>query len=62
MKFGMLEVRENEISLRKCSGGAAQLRTFRGTLISLQRNKLKASTDSALWSLALDLHATDTRC
>jgi len=29
----MLEVRENEISLRKLFGGAAQLRTLEGTLI-----------------------------
>jgi len=27
-KFGTLQVRENEISLRKCSCGTAQLRTF----------------------------------
>jgi len=27
VKFGMLQVRENEISLRKWSGGTAQLRT-----------------------------------
>jgi len=26
IKFGMLQVRENEISLRKWSGGIAQLR------------------------------------
>jgi len=32
IRFGMLQVRENEISLRKCSGGAAQLRTLEGTL------------------------------
>ena len=31
-KFGMLQVRENEIPLRKWSGGStAQLRTFQGT-------------------------------
>jgi len=28
----MLEVRENETSLRKLSGGTAQLRTLEGTL------------------------------
>jgi len=26
----MLQVRENEIALRKCSGGSAQLRTLEG--------------------------------
>jgi len=29
----MLEVHENEIALRKFSGGTAQLRTLEGTLI-----------------------------
>jgi len=28
----MLQVGENEISLRKCSGGTTQLRTLEGTL------------------------------
>ena len=32
IKFRMLQVRKNEISLRKCSGGSAQLRTSEGTL------------------------------
>jgi len=32
MRFGMLQVRENEISLRKWSDGTAQLRTLEGTL------------------------------
>jgi len=31
-KFGMLQVRENEISPRKWSGGTAQLRSLKGTL------------------------------
>jgi len=30
--FGMLQVRENEISLRKWSDGTAHLRTFRGSV------------------------------
>jgi len=30
IKFGMLQVRSNEISLRKWCGGAAQLRSLRG--------------------------------
>jgi len=33
MKFEMLQVHENEISLRKWSGGAAQLRILEGTLV-----------------------------
>jgi len=36
MKIGMLQVRENEISLRRWSGGSggtAQLRTSEGTLL-----------------------------
>jgi len=33
MKFGMLQARENEISLRKWSGGIAQLRSLEGTLL-----------------------------
>jgi len=32
MKLTMLEVRENEISLRKLLGGIAQLHTLEGTL------------------------------
>jgi len=31
--FGMLQGRENDISLRKWSGGTAQLRTLEGTLV-----------------------------
>ena len=34
IKFGMLQVRKNEISLQKCSGGSAQLRTLKETLIT----------------------------
>jgi len=30
----MLEVRDNEIALRKLSGGNAQLRTLEGTLVA----------------------------
>ena len=33
IKFEMLQVRKNEISLRKCSGGSAHLRTSEGTLV-----------------------------
>jgi len=38
IKFGMLQVRENEISLRKWAGGTAQLRTLEGTLIDVKYN------------------------
>ena len=34
IKVGMLQVRTNEISLRKCSGGSAHLRTLEGTLVT----------------------------
>jgi len=34
IKFGMLQVRKNEISLRKLSAGSAHLRTSEGTLIT----------------------------
>jgi len=34
--FGMLEVRENMIALRKLSGGTAQLRTSEGTLLAAE--------------------------
>jgi len=35
--FGMLQVRENEISLRNSSGGGPEyLRTFQGTLLTMQ--------------------------
>jgi len=33
VKFGMLQVHKNEISLRKCSGAFAQLRTSEGTVV-----------------------------
>ena len=33
IKFEMLQVRQNEISLRKWSGGTAQLRTSEGALV-----------------------------
>jgi len=34
IKFSMLEVHENEMALRKFSGGTAQLRTLEGTLVT----------------------------
>ena len=34
IKFEMLQVCTNEILLRKCSGGSAQLRTLEGTLVT----------------------------
>jgi len=34
IKFGMLQVRKNEISLRKCFGSSAHLRTLEGTLVT----------------------------
>jgi len=34
IKFGMLQVRKNKISLRQCSGGSAHLRTSERTLIT----------------------------
>ena len=36
IKFGMLQVLKNEISLRKCSAGSAHLRTSEGTLVTRQ--------------------------
>jgi len=34
IKSGILQVRKNEISLRKYSGATAQLRTLEGTLVT----------------------------
>jgi len=34
IKFGMLQVRKNEISLRKCTGDSAQSCTLEGTLVT----------------------------
>jgi len=46
IKLGMLEMRENEISLRKWSSGTAQLRTVEGTVparvFSIAENIAKA--------------------
>jgi len=36
IKFGMLQVRENEILLRKWTGGTAQLPSSQGTLAAKQ--------------------------
>jgi len=33
-QIGMLQVRKNEISLRKCSGSSANLRTLEGILVT----------------------------
>jgi len=35
----MLQVRKNEISLRKCSGGSAQLRSLEGTLVTRESTR-----------------------
>ena len=42
IKVGMLQVRKNEISLRKWSGGVAQWRTLEGALGTLPRADLGA--------------------
>jgi len=34
IKFGMLQVRKNEILLRKCSGSSAHLRTLEETVVT----------------------------
>jgi len=34
IKFGMMLVRKNEISLHKCSDGSVHLRTLEGTLVT----------------------------
>ena len=34
IKFGMLQVRKNEISLRRCSGSSVHLRTLEGRLVT----------------------------
>jgi len=40
IKFGMLQVRKNEISLCKCSGGSPQLRTSGETLVTRESARL----------------------
>ena len=40
IKFGMLQVRKNEISLRKCSGSFAHLRNFEETLVTREWRNL----------------------
>jgi len=40
MKFGMLQVRENEISLSKCTGGLAHLCILEGTLVAMVFNRI----------------------
>jgi len=39
IEFGMLQVRINEISLRKCSGSSAHLRTLEGTLVTRESTR-----------------------
>ena len=46
IKFRMLEVRKNEIALRKMSGGAAHLRTLEGTLINSFSGSLASLSES----------------
>jgi len=46
IKFGMLQVHKNEISLRKCSGSSAQLRTFEGTLMVAKESARFHNNDS----------------
>jgi len=42
----MLQVRKDEISLRKCSGGSAQLPTFEGTLVVAKESARCDNNDS----------------
>ena len=46
IKFWMLQVRKKEISLRKCSGGSAQLRTLEGTLMATRESARFDNNDS----------------
>jgi len=39
IKFGMLQMHKNEISLRKCSGSSAHLRTLEGTLVTRESTR-----------------------
>jgi len=50
IKFRILEVRENEIALRKLSDGIAQLRTLNGTLVGMLMDCL--ITDPRQWTPA----------
>jgi len=44
IKVGILHVRKNEISLRKCSGGSAQFSTLEGPLVT--RESARFDNDS----------------
>jgi len=39
IKFGMLQMHKNEISLRKCSGSSAHLRTLEETLVTRESTR-----------------------
>ena len=39
IKSGILQVRKNEISLRKCSGGSTQLRRSEETLVTRESER-----------------------
>jgi len=41
INFGMLQVRKNEISLRKCSGSSAHLRTLEETLVTTESARFR---------------------
>ena len=43
IKFEMLQVRKNEIPLRKCSGGSALLRTPEGTLVTRESTRFDSN-------------------
>jgi len=51
IEFGILQVRENEISLRKCSGSSAHLRTLEGTLV-IRKSARFDNNDSAFPKLS----------
>jgi len=64
IKFGMLQVRNNEISLRKCSGGSAQLRTLEGTLVTRESARFDnndSCCEQVLFPTRLDQYSTKQR-
>jgi len=58
IKFGILQVRKNEISLRKCSGCSAQLRRCSGNSALVVRKCSGSSAHLRIFSNVLSATAT----
>jgi len=52
IKFGMLQVRKNEISLHKCRGSSVHLHTSEGTLVTRESAQVESGIEPKSQCLA----------